>query len=232
VIAHRGVSISSPENSRQAFQSAVDLGIAAVEIDVYLTRDDSVMVFHDVDVNRLTGLTGVVGSFTAAQLRAGVLATTGGEAMTFGQFVEEFGTRFAAVYVDVKEGQGLDTMVLVAKRIRALALGRGLDGLVIATSTQFAPLDTLLSLDSGFPVAIEIGGWEEYMGKVRTYPRLLISHLKLSPTSYETVKASGAKLITFTPNTLAEFQAAVNNGCDAIITDHPLELKKYLATSR
>ncbi len=57
-IAHRGLfdnATPAPENTRRAFRKAAgaDFGI---ELDVQLTRDNQVIVIHDYDLNRTSGI--------------------------------------------------------------------------------------------------------------------------------------------------------------------------------
>ncbi len=47
VIAHRGASAYAPENTLPAFRRALVLGAFEVELDVQLSRDDVVVLFHD-----------------------------------------------------------------------------------------------------------------------------------------------------------------------------------------
>ncbi len=51
-IAHRGDSYVAPENTVAAAKSAWKAGADAVEVDVYLTKDNRVMVIHDSDTKR------------------------------------------------------------------------------------------------------------------------------------------------------------------------------------
>ena len=44
VLGHRGVPRTAQENSIAAFEKAVELGLDGVELDVYLTRDNKVVV--------------------------------------------------------------------------------------------------------------------------------------------------------------------------------------------
>lgn len=47
VIAHRGGADLWPENTLAAFEGAIDAGADGAELDVHLTRDGEVVVFHD-----------------------------------------------------------------------------------------------------------------------------------------------------------------------------------------
>ena len=57
-IAHRGGGAERPENTMAAFEHAVSLGYRCIETDVRATRDRVVAVYHDQDLDRLTGHTG------------------------------------------------------------------------------------------------------------------------------------------------------------------------------
>jgi glycerophosphoryl diester phosphodiesterase len=55
-IAHRGLhDKNTPENSLSAFKKAIEAGYA-IEIDVHLSSDGELMVFHDFNLKRMTGV--------------------------------------------------------------------------------------------------------------------------------------------------------------------------------
>jgi glycerophosphoryl diester phosphodiesterase len=54
VIAHRGDSRATPENTLPAFSSALKVGADAVELDYHHTADNVPVVFHDEDLDRTT----------------------------------------------------------------------------------------------------------------------------------------------------------------------------------
>src|SRR5665648_5247 len=56
IIGHRGAKGIAPENSLSGFKKAIELGIDGVELDVHLTKDGKLIVIHDMDLKRLTGL--------------------------------------------------------------------------------------------------------------------------------------------------------------------------------
>lgn len=72
--AHRGLhGAGVPENSRAAFERAMAQGLG-IELDVQRSSDGQAVVFHDEDLDRLTGEVGPVARRSAAQLGAIVLA--------------------------------------------------------------------------------------------------------------------------------------------------------------
>ncbi len=52
------------ENSLAGFRRALELGIDGVEFDVFLISDEKVVVFHDQDTERLTGVKGNINELT------------------------------------------------------------------------------------------------------------------------------------------------------------------------
>jgi len=72
ILGHRGVPLIHQENTIAGFQKAVDLGIDGIELDVFKTRDNKIVVFHDEDTERLTGVKGDITQMTwqeVSQLR-------------------------------------------------------------------------------------------------------------------------------------------------------------------
>lgn len=69
VIAHRGASWHEQENTLPAFERAIDLGADYVEFDVQMSADGALVVFHDLELDRLTPLTGPLRRRSVAELR-------------------------------------------------------------------------------------------------------------------------------------------------------------------
>lgn len=68
LIAHRGGAALAPENTLVAFDEGARHGAVCLELDVRLTRDGSVVVFHDADTARITGIAGTIERRTRAEL--------------------------------------------------------------------------------------------------------------------------------------------------------------------
>ncbi len=68
--AHRGLHGDGlPENSPSAFAAAMARGWG-IECDVQKSSDDQAMVFHDFELDRLTGETGTLNTRSSLQLGA------------------------------------------------------------------------------------------------------------------------------------------------------------------
>jgi glycerophosphoryl diester phosphodiesterase len=63
-IAHRGHSIAYPENTREAYQKAIELGVDMIECDVNITRDGTLVMMHDATLDRTTNGGGRVSQAT------------------------------------------------------------------------------------------------------------------------------------------------------------------------
>ena len=69
VIAHRGASADERENTLPAFERAIEQGADFVELDVQASADGALVVFHDLDLDRLTPLRGPLRRRPLAELR-------------------------------------------------------------------------------------------------------------------------------------------------------------------
>jgi len=69
IIAHRGASHDAPENTLASVNLAWERNAPSVEIDVYLSRDKQVVVYHDKTTKRIGGRDRAVKDQTLAELR-------------------------------------------------------------------------------------------------------------------------------------------------------------------
>lgn len=69
IVAHRGESHDAPENTLAAFQLAWDRNVDTIELDVHLTQDGQLIVCHDADTKRTTGVDHKIKECSCAMLR-------------------------------------------------------------------------------------------------------------------------------------------------------------------
>ncbi|MGR4866364.1 glycerophosphodiester phosphodiesterase family protein [Caulobacter sp. LARHSG274] len=101
-VAHRGLWSpgGAPENSLAAFQAACAAGYA-IELDVQLTADNHVVVFHDDHLERLTGAEGRPRDHAVADLTRLTLSGTEETIPTLADALTVIGHR-AMVYIELK----------------------------------------------------------------------------------------------------------------------------------
>lgn len=68
IIAHRGYSSMFPENTLAAFEGALELGVDYIELDVQMSKDEELVLLHDDDLLRTTGVSGLASDYTYEEL--------------------------------------------------------------------------------------------------------------------------------------------------------------------
>lgn len=69
VVSHRGDWRNAPENSLQAIQNCIDMGVDMVEIDIMETKDGHLVLMHDKTIDRTTNGVGNVKDWTLDSLK-------------------------------------------------------------------------------------------------------------------------------------------------------------------
>ena len=90
VIAHRGFHNSKkgiPENSLESFQMAIDMGFA-IELDLHILKDDTIIVFHDDNLFRMTGINKKVKDLTYDDIKNIKLQNTNFNIPLFSEVLE------------------------------------------------------------------------------------------------------------------------------------------------
>ena len=67
--AHRGNVDGFPENTMPAFESAYEIGVDMIELDLRMTKDGEIVVIHDATVDRTSDGHGTVSEMTLAELK-------------------------------------------------------------------------------------------------------------------------------------------------------------------
>ncbi len=70
ICAHRGNNAHFPENTLPAFKSAIELGAAQIELDVCCSKDQKLVIMHDLNVRRTTSGEGDIRQKTLEEIKA------------------------------------------------------------------------------------------------------------------------------------------------------------------
>ena len=128
--AHRGLwNKQLPENSLVAFAFAKSKGYG-IELDVQLSSDGKVIVFHDDTLERMCGVEGKISDFTAEELKSLSLLGTEHKIPLLSEVLELIEGR-VSLLIEIKGGNGKDY-----NQELCLALAEILDGYGGAFSVQ------------------------------------------------------------------------------------------------
>ncbi len=106
VFAHRGMTNYYAENSMESFIQCEKMGFNAIEIDIRITKDNRLMVFHDESCKRLLGIDGNISEMNAEEFQDLHLIhkdlKTNNKVLSLDQFLIKFKDS-QIIYLDIKD---------------------------------------------------------------------------------------------------------------------------------
>jgi len=119
LIAHRGYPRHYPENSLVGIEAAIRAGAKYVEVDVQLSRDEVVLLFHDRELLRLCGKPGALHDYAWSELKTFRLS----EAERFGDTFNEVRIPTLEQFVELLRCHSQVTAFIELKRISLAQFG-------------------------------------------------------------------------------------------------------------
>jgi len=221
VWAHRGDSAHAPENTMLAFDKARAAGADGIELDVRLDADANVVVFHDSELERLTGLPGRIEQLSAAERRK---LRVGGEPVPL--LAEVLSELDIEVDVEIKALKVGRMGALVAATARVIKDSGRADQILVSS---FDPV-SLLQLHRRLPdVALAylfhdeqplplrrgwVGNW---MGASILHPQ----HTLCTPARVKAWRTAGLPINAWTVDDRAELERLAGLGIDGVFSNDP-----------
>jgi len=100
IYGHRGSPFKAPENTIASIKKALEDGCEAVEIDVRKTKDNKIVVIHDIRVDRTANGKGFVSDFALNELKK--LSFNGEKIPTLNEVIDFVGKK-ASIIIELKE---------------------------------------------------------------------------------------------------------------------------------
>ena len=238
--AHRGLYAqdqSVPENSLPAFAAAADKGYG-MELDIQLSLDGEVVVFHDDTLARMCGIGGRVDAFPLARLREMPLAGTA-ERMPLLTEVFDTVAGKAPIIIELKTGprneelcrKGLALMRAYQKQYGGAFCVESFDARIVAWFRKNAPdilrgqlTDSPRALGSGRPVLDFIAG--NLLSNVIARPQFIAHGPGRKTALTRFAEACGAMPVYWTARP-GDDAAALEEYYDAVIFEHYAPKPKY-----
>ena len=235
VTAHRGASMYYPENTMAAFNGAYELGADYIELDLQQTKDKKIVVTHDSDLSRITGLKKSVNDVNYSKIKE----------LDAGSFFDE---KFKDERIPL-----LSDVIAFAKEkniklnIELKPTGREVDfekqvvdiikeyefeDMCVVTSQSYDALKNIKKEDSNiktvYVMVLAIGNIVE-LDKADAFS---VEAMNVNYNLVKTVHNAGAELYVWTINTEDSVNRMVDLGVDNIITDDVTMVKNTISKHR
>jgi len=234
IFAHRGAKSAAPENTLPAFQSALDMGVDGIELDVHCSSDGELVVIHNFDVDDTTNGHGAVAGFTTAELAAldagshfdVAFASVG--VPTLAEVLDLVGDR-CAINVEIKS-EDIRTGGNQVEPLLAMIAERDLYDQVIVSSFNPVSLIKARSLDSKVALGVLHGpDLPLFLRKAWTTaiiaPQALHPHYTCVDAAYMNwARDHDLAVNTWTVNDPGEARRLADLGVDTIMSDVPDQL--------
>jgi glycerophosphoryl diester phosphodiesterase len=232
VIAHRGNSSVTPENTLPAFQSAMDVKSDLVELDYYHSADGVPVVIHDDLLDRTTNAEEVLGK---AKLTVREQSLSDLQKLDVGSwFDKEFaGAKLptlvesldliqarSVTLIERKKGDAAALVKLLEeKKLLDTVVVQAFDFEFVAECRKLAPRLALGAL-CGKPASEE-----QIRAAVATGADLIVwDHKKIGRPQIELIHQLGKKAWVYTVDDLDKAKLFMAGGIDGIITNVPAEV--------
>ncbi len=228
-VAHRGFSAIAPENTLAAFERAIEAGANMLEMDVMLTADGQVVVFHDYRLGRTTDGSGLIGKTDLNRIRtldAGVWFSHKfrSEKVPLLDEVLEFAKGKIRLNIEMKLRKHNGVSQLVDRCVKIVERHRMNDEVVFSSFNlealrvlhyrsphlRFAPLyrHNLNPTPRSFPLQYHPQG-------------VVLNHLFLNQSTVLAFHNLGMKVFVYTVNGVRRIEKMIKMGVDGVISDNP-----------
>ncbi len=236
IASHRGGGATAPENTLPAISAALAGGFGYVEVDVALTADGHPVLFHDRKVDRTTDGTGRLAQLTLAEVRALDAGSwfdpryAGTPVPTFAEFLDVLAEADGRAIVELK---GLWDAAAVARAVdeisareleRSVALA-SFDARTLALCAAASEVVSRLLILKHLPRDVVTAAEQAGVRGIIVSRKAVLAR----PGVVDQIHAAGGRIVVYTLNKDAHWDAVTALGVDGIVTDDPHTLSEWQA---
>lgn len=232
IVAHRGYSGVAPENTLAAFASAVDIGADMIELDVQETKDGVLVVFHDTDMSRITGMSGRVSDYTYEEIcrmdagswfdsaaGSGAGSFSGEKIPSLAEVLELIRDSELDIYLELKDiGEADGFAAAVVAEVEA----QGMKNRVVYASFNYQYLKQIKEIDGNIPILCntQLSDADKLIAEYPAdYYGLYVE--KLQQDTIQKLHEAGSLAFVWTVNTPVQMRNVISLGADGIVTNEP-----------
>lgn len=233
IFAHRGANKEAAENTRSAFDKALNYPIDGIETDVQLSRDEVAVLWHDRFLGKLGHPLKHIDDFDHAQLQGmNFAAHFSGSGKPEGivslkEFLDAYHKR-CRLLLEIKNREWELVYRHEIKIRQTLELvGPVSDGSILVSSFNLASLVYAHELSSGIPLVYNFEEDQTFADAKRVLAGQPFLHglclpiRSLDESIVKLLRDRGKRIAVYTCNSDAEISKALELGADILISDVP-----------
>ena len=234
IYAHRGANKEAAENTRSAFDKALQYAIDGMETDVQLSRDEVPVLWHDTFLTKL-GLAGKhVDDYDYAQLSTMDFSshfspdTKGEGIMSLQDFMDDYRKRCRLILeIKNRDWEASYRHHVKMQKVLSMVGTTAPDSALIISSFHLASLTYAHKCKPEFPLVYNMEAEHtvtdaEQAITAQPFLHGLCLHIStLSEAMVRLLRAHGKSVTVYTCNTDAEINKALELGVDILISDFP-----------
>lgn len=224
VMAHRGASTEAPENTMAAFQKAIDDMADYIELDVQLTNNGEVIVMHDSNAYRTTGVDANIVNMTYKEVKtldAGSWFSDEyvGENVPSLKEVLELTQGKIKLNIELKP---VDNGTALAKNTVRLIEKYNMVNDCVITSFSESALKAVKTYNQEIKVGYILSAAYGDFYDMKNVDFFSVNAAFLSKRTIDAIHNSGKRVYAWTVNNKESIKNLTNKGVDGIITDNPV----------
>lgn len=230
VSAHRGGARKAPENTMSAIKYAVDSMSDYAEIDVQETSDGEIVLMHDTNLKRTTGLNASIWTLTydeISQLDAGVRFNKKFRGEQIPKLEEVIAYAKGKINLNIEVKYNGHNQNIVKKVVKIIEDNDFVDQCVL-TSMNYNFLRQAKKINpdikTGYTMKMSYGGLED----MDAADFFSVKYTYITESFVEHAHSLGKEVCAWTLNYQGDMQRMVNCGVDNIITDDPELVRKVI----
>lgn len=236
VVAHRGGMAERAQNTMAAFEHALQLGAAMIEFDMGVTRDDEIVIHHDSIVNGKICTSAAVKPAPIRALTLDQIKTfdcgQGQRMPTLDEVLKKFRNAKVEFLAETKMDGAVDAghfAKLVAAKVRQY----GVAGRFVLQSGDYETLAAMRRDTPDVRICLVNArrfkpGYTELAARYKA-EFLMLRLDDVTDEGLAALRAMGVKIISGTANSPGQWTEYRRRGFDAILTDEPSAVIRFLA---
>ena len=224
LFGHRGAPSLAPENTKESFVKAFEAGIKGVELDVQLSKDKELIVFHDLDMENITGSPKLIEDMDYSEIRT--LSHANNFHIPLLKEILDICPREKYINIEIKSRHYLNKF-LVKKIVEIIKLYKIQKSVIVSSFNPFL----LLFAKNIIPDLSTAYLWSSENPTFLFNSPLWIwicrpdgFHIDINDADEKTIswaRKNNLATLAFTVNNLTDLSKARKLGLDGIFTDYP-----------